>query len=243
MNFGERSEIKSREKIIRFMQEERIGRFATIDKDGFPFVAPMNFVYFNSAIYVHGFPKGEKYENIRSNPKCGFEVDRELAFLPSYFFEPPADASKTDTLYVSVVVKGRAELVTDNDEKAAVLNALVEKSQTEGGFERLEPKMATVRGVGLIKITPETITGKYKLGKFWNDKEKMQIATRMMQRAVKMPERTLELWGIPGISLLDGETKKKMAWLHTSELVRMMGFENRQGYPNISLYKAQEIDW
>lgn len=243
MNFGERSEIKSREKIIQFLHEERIGRFATVDKDGFPFVAPMNFVYLNSAIYVHGFPRGEKYENVRSNPKCGFEVDRELAFLPSYFFEPPTDASKTDTLYISVVVKGTAELVTDNDEKAAALNALVEKSQTEGGFEKLAPKMATVRGVGLIKITPGGITGKYKLGKFWDDSEKMQIATRMMQRAVKMPERTLELWGIPGVGLLDGESIKKLAWLHTGELVKMMGFENRDRYPGISLYKAHEIDW
>lgn len=243
MNFDERSEIKSREKIIQFLNEERIGRFATIDKNGYPFVAPMNFVYFNSAIYVHGFPRGEKYENIKSNPKCGFEVDRELAFLPSYFFEPPTDASKTDTLYVSVVIKGTAKLVADNDEKAEVLNALIEKSQTEGGYEKLASKMAPVKGVGLIKITPETITGKYKLGRFWNDDEKMLIATRMMQRAATMPKRTVELWGIPGTGLLDDEATKKLAWLHTSELVRMMGFENRKSYPDILLHKAQEIDW
>ncbi|MGC2570017.1 MAG: pyridoxamine 5'-phosphate oxidase family protein [Candidatus Nitrosopolaris sp.] len=99
MNFGERSEIKSFQKMVQFLETERIGRFATIDKNGFPFISPMNFVFFNSCFYVHGFPKGEKYENIKTNAKCGFEVDKELAFLPSYFFEPPTDASKTDTLY------------------------------------------------------------------------------------------------------------------------------------------------
>ena len=37
----------------------------------------------------------EKYENISHNEKCGFEISKELAFLPSYFFEPKEDASKT----------------------------------------------------------------------------------------------------------------------------------------------------
>lgn len=214
MNFGERSKIKSNQKIIQFLESERIGRFATIDKDGFPFIVPMNFVFFNSSFYLHGFPRGERYENIKTNSKCGFEVDKELAFLPSYFFEPPTDASKTDTLYISVVVKGTAELVIDNQEKSATMNALMEKSQTEGDYEKLRPEMATVKGVGLIKITPLVMTGKYKLGRFWDEKEKIQIANRMMERAVKMPERTLELLNIPGLNVLEEGSKKRLAWLH-----------------------------
>ena len=126
MNFGEKSKIKSKEKIIEFLHSERIGRISTIDEDGFAFITPMNFVYHNNAIYVHGFPRGEKYTNIERNPKCGFEVDKELAFLPSYFFEPTTDASQTDTLYVSVVIKGTAEPVTDVKEKTNVLNAFME---------------------------------------------------------------------------------------------------------------------
>jgi uncharacterized protein len=243
MNSEEKSSIKSLDKMVQFLKQERIGRFVTIDAKGFPFVAPMNFVYFNSAIYVHGFPRGEKYENIKANSKCGFEVDKELAFLPSYFFEPPTDASKTDTLYVSVVIKGTAELVTDKEEKTAALNALMEKNQTEGGYEELKPDMATVRGVGLIRIKPEVMTGKYKLGRFWDEKEKVRIATRMMERAVKMPERTLELLNIAGLDLLGEDTIKRLAWLHTTELVKMMGFSNRHDYPQVSLYKAEEIDW
>ncbi|MGC2572739.1 MAG: pyridoxamine 5'-phosphate oxidase family protein [Candidatus Nitrosopolaris sp.] len=243
MNFGERSEIKSFQNMVQFLETERICRFATIDKNGFPFIAPMNFVFFNSCFYVHGFPKGEKYENIKTNAKCGFEVDKELAFLPSYFFEPPTDASKTDTLYISIVVKGTAELVIDNEEKSATLNALMEKSQLEGGYERLRPEMATVKGVGLIKIKPEVMTGKYKLGRFWDEKEKIQIATRMMKRAVEMPKRTLELLNVAGLLLMGENYIKELAWLHTTELVRMMGFVNQEKYPKISLYKAEEMDW
>lgn len=243
VNFGERSKIKSKEKIVEFLQKEHVGRFASMDKNGFPFIAPMNFVYWNDMIYIHGFPKGEKYDNIKLNSKCGFEVDKELAFLPSYFFEPPTDASLTDTLYISIVIKGYAELVTGNREKASVLNALIGKYQVEGGYERLMPEMATVRGVALIRIKPDTMTGKYKLGRYWDPKDKLRIATRMMERAVQNPRRVLELLNIAGFENLDDKTTKELAWIHTSEIVKMMGFQNALQYPAISLSSISEIDW
>lgn len=243
MNFGERSKIKSKEKIVKVLETEHVGRIATIDKNGFPFVAPMNFLYHNDSIYIHGFPRGEKYDNIKLDPKCGFEVDKELAFLPSYFFEPPTDASLTDTLYVSIVIKGYVELVTDNIEKAEVLNKFIAKYQVEGGYESLRPDMATVRGVNLLRIRPEIMTGKYKLGKYWDAKDKLRIATRLMERAVKNPKRTLELLKVAGLDKLDNKTTTELAWLHSTEIIRMMGFENSSQYPGISLVVIEEIDW
>lgn len=47
-------------------------------------------------------------------------------------FESPTDASFTDTLYIGVVIKGYVELITDNEEKAEVLNQLMQKYQIEG---------------------------------------------------------------------------------------------------------------
>jgi hypothetical protein len=243
MNFGERSKIKSKEKIIEFLQKEHTGRIATMDKNGFPFIAPMNFVWYNNALYIHGFPRGEKYDNIKLNSKCGFEVDKELAFLPSYFFEPPTDASLTDTLYISVVIKGIAELVTDNVEKAKVLNKLMAKYQIEGRYEDLRPDMATVRGVNLVRIKPDMMTGKYKLGKYWDPKDKLRIATRIMERAVQNPRRTLELLNVAGLDKLDDKTTESLAWIHSSEIVKMMGFQNNSKYPDISLLGVEEIDW
>lgn len=243
MNFGERSKIKSKEKMIEFLDSERIGRISTIDENGFSFIAPMNFVYFQDAIYIHGFPRGEKYSNIERNPKCGFEVDKELAFLPSYFFEPPTDASLTDTLYISIVIKGNAEPVLDAGEKSRALNALMQKNQTEGGYEKLAPDMASVRGVKLLKIVPHVMTGKYKLGRYWSEKEKLRIATRLVQRSVTMPRHTLKLLNIPGLEKLDEESAKKLAWLHAVELAKMMGYENNSDYPDVSLSVAEDVDW
>ncbi len=103
--------------------------------------------------------------------------------------------------------------------------------------------MATVRGVALIKIKPEVMTGKYKLGKYWDPKDKIRIATRIMERATKKPKRTLELLNIAGLDKLDNKTTKELAWIHSTEIIQMMGFQNNSKYPDISLSVSEEIDW
>ena len=113
--------IKSKNKIIEFLNQESTGRIASIDKDGFPQIIPMNFVFLDDVIYMHSHIKGEKLDNIKRNSKTGFEVDRNLEFLPSYFSDPD-DASLADTFYISVVIKGDAQIVEDNEEKVLVLN-------------------------------------------------------------------------------------------------------------------------
>jgi nitroimidazol reductase NimA-like FMN-containing flavoprotein (pyridoxamine 5'-phosphate oxidase superfamily) len=105
-------EIQSKQKIIDFLNSQPAGRVASIDKDGYPQVIPMNFVYLDNVIYMHSHPFGEKLDNIRRNPNVGFEVDQHVCFLPSYYFHP-TDASQADTLYISVVIKGKGEIVQD----------------------------------------------------------------------------------------------------------------------------------
>ena len=109
-------EIKSKEKIIEFLSSQQTGRISSIDENGYPQIIPMNFVYISDVIYVHSHVRGEKLDNIRRNQKVGFEVDKNLEFLPSYFSDP-TDASLADTLYISVVIKGNASIVSDKKEK------------------------------------------------------------------------------------------------------------------------------
>ena len=157
-----RLEIKSKEKISEFLNSEHTGRIASMDKNGFPQIIPMNFVFINDVIYMHSHTKGEKLDNIRRNSKVGFEVDRELEFLPSYF-EDPKDASLADTLYISVVIKGIGLIVEDAEEKTIALNGLMKKYQPEGRYESIRSEMQVVNEVVVIKVSPEKIHGKYKI--------------------------------------------------------------------------------
>ncbi len=174
-------EIQSKQKIIDFLNSQPAGRVASIDKDGFPQVIPMNFVYFNNAIYMHSHPFGEKLDNIRRNPNVGFEVDKHICFLPSYYFHP-TDASQADTLYISVVIKGRGEIVEDSEEKASALNGLMEKYQKEGRYEALDAEMPVVEEVAIIKVTPSDMRGKYKVGQHWARPYRLKMAKNIIER-------------------------------------------------------------
>ncbi len=189
-----RLEIKSREKIIEFLSQEHVGRLATIDSNGYPQAVPMNFVFFDDAVYMHSHIRGEKLENIRANPKSGFEVDRELEFLPSYFFHP-TDASRADTLYISVVIKGASTLVRDPREKASALNALMKKYQPEGRYEPLRPEMEVLDHVAVIRILPEDMRGKYKIGQTMRQNDRVDLAQNILKRGTPTARETLRVMG------------------------------------------------
>lgn len=190
-----RLEIKSKEKIIEFLNQQETGRVCSIDKDGFPQIIPMNFVYANDAIYMHSHPRGEKLENISKNPKVGFEVDQSLEFLPSYF-SSPTDASQADTLYISVVIKGNATLVSDPKEKTLALNELMKKYQPEGGYEKMSPDMEVVKEVAIIKVVPVTMRGKYKIGQHFDKKTRLEIAKKILERNSPTANNTVKMMGI-----------------------------------------------
>jgi len=110
---------------------------------------------------MHSHPFGEKIENIKRNSKVGFEVDQHVCFLPSYYFHP-TDASQADTLYIA-------------------LNMLMEKYQTEGFYESLNQSMRSVRAVSVIKVVPQDIRGKYKIGQHWTPNYRLKMAEKIVR--------------------------------------------------------------
>ena len=186
--------IKSKNKIIKFLNEEDTGRISSIDEHGFPQIIPMNFVFLNDSVYMHSHIRGEKIENIKRNSKVGFEVDRNLEFLPSYFSDPE-DASLADTLYISVVIKGEALLVENNEEKVLALNGLMKKYQPEGRYKPMDKDMDVLDATAVIKIIPKEMNGKYKIGQNMSKEEKIDLANKIKDRNSKTSGETLEIMG------------------------------------------------
>jgi len=187
-------QIKSHKKIEEFLSEEHVGRISSIDENGFPQIIPMNFVFLNDAIYMHSHIRGEKLDNISKNNKVGFEADRELEFLPSYFSDPH-DASLADTLYISVVIKGIASFVADREEKTFALNGLMEKYQPEGQYDPIKSDMQVLDAVSVIKVTPQTLYGKYKIGQNMNSTDRMDLAQKILKRNSPTFKQSLKIMG------------------------------------------------
>ena len=199
-------QIESYEKIKEFLNEEHVGRISSIDENGFPQIIPMNFVFLNDAVYMHSHVKGEKLDNIFRNNKVGFEADRELEFLPSYF-EDPHNAALADTLYISVVIKGMASFVSDREEKTLALNGLMKKYQPEGQYDPIKSDMRVLDAVSVIKITSQTLHGKYKIGQHMKPENRLDLAQKILKKNSSSALKTLKIMGFEltdeGLKMID----------------------------------------
>lgn len=188
------------------MNAEHVGRVASIDENGFPQIIPMNFAFLDDAVYMHSHVRGEKLDNISRNNKVGFEADRELEFLPSYF-EDPHNASLADTLYISVVIKGTASFVSDREEKTLALNGLMEKYQPEGRYDPIRSDMRVLDAVSVIKVTPQTIHGKYKIGQHMRPEDRLNLAQNILEKKSPSALETLKIMGFEvtetGLRMID----------------------------------------
>lgn len=199
-------QIKSYARVKEFLNAEHVGRVASMDENGFPQIIPMNFAFLDDAVYMHSHVRGEKLDNISRNNKVGFEADRELEFLPSYF-EDPHNASLADTLYISVVIKGTASFVSDREEKTLALNGLMKKYQPEGRYDPIRSDMRVLDAVSVIKVTPQTIHGKYKIGQHMRPEDRLNLAQKILEKKSPSALETLKIMGFEvtetGLRMLD----------------------------------------
>lgn len=125
-----------------------------LSDDGQPYVVPLNFGYVLEdgalVFYLHGATEGYKYDVIRKNPRVSFAMECDT--LP---FEGKV-ACQYGMSYRSVMGMGKAEIVTDTDEKQFGMSVLM-KSQTGKDFTFNE-KLVSI--VNVIKITVDSYSAK-----------------------------------------------------------------------------------
>jgi nitroimidazol reductase NimA-like FMN-containing flavoprotein (pyridoxamine 5'-phosphate oxidase superfamily) len=150
-------ELKNRETMISMLECSPVGRFATINYKGFPIIKPVNFLYWGGKIYVHSSRKGEKINDIRRGSPVCFEVDEPIAYVIA-----SKVACHANYYYRSIIVKGKASFVEDQDKKMKILERMMEKYQPEGGYGEFGEEVVSKTAV--IEITINEITGKENLG-------------------------------------------------------------------------------
>jgi nitroimidazol reductase NimA-like FMN-containing flavoprotein (pyridoxamine 5'-phosphate oxidase superfamily) len=150
-------ELKHKETIVALLERSSVGRLATINREGFPVIKPVNFLYWDGKIYLHSSTKGEKIEDIRRGSPVCFEVDQPIAYRAAGEM-----ACRAGYYYRSIIVKGKAILVKERERKVNILERLMEKYQPEGGYKEFGEEVLTK--TALIEISVERITGKENLG-------------------------------------------------------------------------------
>lgn len=89
-----------------------------VSGDGdYPYAVPLSYCYDGEKIYFHCAKTGHKLDTIKRNNKVSFCVIDADDVVPEKF----------TTYYKSVVVFGRAHIITDSGEKRRAITALSEK--------------------------------------------------------------------------------------------------------------------
>ncbi len=106
--------IESKEEVEQVLREEELGYLATCGEDGLPMATPVNYIYEDGRIIFHCALAGRKLDNIKSNPKVGFTVTRDVEI----------DRAEMTTYYTSVMAEGEARIIEEPEEKKAAIAAL-----------------------------------------------------------------------------------------------------------------------
>lgn len=144
----------SKTEISDVLKSEQVGRIATHNENGYPYIVPVHYIVHDEKIYIHGLIKGQKISNLIRNNKVGFEVDEMGTIIPDN--EAPCD---TNTAYRSVIILGTAKMIEDIIIKEKILQAVVEKYTPQLSHLSFPEKMMIATGI--IEIEPIEITGKY----------------------------------------------------------------------------------
>lgn len=150
-------EIKDISVIIELLHTCPVGRLGTNGKDGYPRIKPLNFAYHEGKIYFQTAKEGEKIEDMRRDNRVCFEVDLPIAYVRAK--DHPCQA---EYFYRSVIIKGRARIIEDPEEKLFALQCLLEKYQPDGRYGDF-PEVNLAR-TGIVRIDIEEMTGKEDLG-------------------------------------------------------------------------------
>ncbi len=131
------------------LKNNTYGVLSTIGVDGYPYGVPLNYVFFNDAIYFHCAADGHKSDNIASDNKISFCVVGQTQVLPDKF----------STKYESVIIFGRATEIFDA-EKNIYLSELINKYSAdyiEQGKEYIQKASTNTK---VVKLSIEHISGK-----------------------------------------------------------------------------------
>jgi uncharacterized protein len=187
--------MSERVEMERFLAEMGHGYLGAVRPDGWPVVVPLNFVYVDGRVYFHGAAEGEKMESLVADGRVTFTVADGFSIVPSYFRDPKLACPATQ-YYKCVMIRGRARVVEDAVEKAAALQAMMEKLQPEGGHEPIAADnpiyRKSLRSTAVVAVEVEEMTAKFKFGQNLPAAKRDAVAERLSARGCPMDHATVD---------------------------------------------------
>ncbi|MGL5318828.1 MAG: pyridoxamine 5'-phosphate oxidase family protein [Bacteroidales bacterium] len=144
---------ESKAKIEAIIQQCTYCTVSLNGEDGFPYVFPMNFVYFNEKFYLHSAPHGSHLALLEKDNRIvlSFVTGDQLVFQHSKV--ACSHSMRSD----SVIVRGKVEFISSKEEKITVFNHMMKRFVPNKAFVYSEPSLENVK---VWEIEPLSISAK-----------------------------------------------------------------------------------
>lgn len=174
-----------------------VGYLGIMTPDQYPRVVPVNFVTIGDRVYFHGAQSGEKHDAFARGQKVTFCIAIPYAVIPSYWRSTDYACPATQ-FFKSILIRGHGVIVHDPDEKAAALQALMEKHQPDIGFRPIDasdPLYAkALDEVAVFRIDPERIDIRSKFGENLSRETRLVLIEKLKERNEGLdPETAMEM--------------------------------------------------
>lgn len=140
----------NKEESIDILNRKSWGVLSVLGDEGYPYGIPLNYVYSNNSIYIHGALNGHKIDSITKESKVSFTVVDYDTLIPEKF----------DTLYKSVIIFGKAEVIENFDEKRNGFMKFIEKFSSDFMISGEKYVDNLIDKTNLIKVSIEHVSGK-----------------------------------------------------------------------------------
>lgn len=182
-------------EIELFLNNQRWGVLSMAGNDGYPYAVPLNYLYRNNRIYLHGALEGKKVDLLNNTQAVQFTVVKEYATIPSYFTGSKMACSASQ-FFKSVMIFGKAAIIKDIEEKMKVFSQMMKEFQPEGNYEPMQRGstnyVSALERTCLIEISPEHISAKFKFGQNGSEENIERIIGFLEERNTPLDQETVD---------------------------------------------------
>ena len=139
----------SEQEVLQILENGQTGVLGVIGDHGYPYTVPVNYVYTEGKIYIHGAREGHKLDAIKHCDKVSFCVIEKADII----------ASELTTAFKSVILFGKAKILQEENEIFHGAQLLGLKYSSDKNM--IEQAIKGAKDVlSVIEITIDHISGK-----------------------------------------------------------------------------------
>ncbi len=145
-----KKQLLSEAETVKILKTHTSGVLGVTGDDDYPYTVPLSYVYKDRKLFFHCAKSGHKLDGITRNDKVTFcVIDKDEVVQRAF-----------TTHFRSVIVFGRARILTEDSERQAALECLVEKYSPDFVQAGQEEIKRNWEKVCLVEVNIEHMTGK-----------------------------------------------------------------------------------